>query len=511
MNTYGHYAFASSSDKSLGKLICCWLIGFATLLNTPVLADETSPNPLPSAVEESSVVASAYRSYLTDEAPEELSLEARLAELEGKYTELDENYGKLEKNYDELKGKLKYAAFAGHKDATMKIAGRIHIDQWSFPGNSPGTNAFETGNPDITPQDRIGFRRVRFGVAGELWKTMEYKIEMEFAAGNDVEFRDVYLGWNDLPFIQTLLIGNQKRPYGLDHINSSRYNVFLERPYVIEGFNQDSRRLGIEAYGFSEDLVWNWRYGVFNQRLIQDEGVYVGDHWQGEVAGRMATTFWYDEPSDGRGYGHFAIAGSLANPDGTPIPGLTSNEARFQTRPEARSTRRWLDTGFIDGADNYQLLGLENVWNFGPMQLVGEYLNTWVDREAFDDVHFHGGYAYVAYFLTGEYMPWERESGQLARPKPLENFFLVDTCDDGVRAGWGAWQIAYRWSHADFTDEDILGGVGTSHTLGLNWYWNPYARMQFNALYGEIDDHAPVAGFTSGHYTITGLRFMVDF
>ncbi len=64
---------------------------------------------------------------------------------------------------------------------------------------------------------------------------------------------------------------------------------------------------------------------------------------------------------------------------------------------------------------------------------------------------------------------------------------------------------------ADFTDDNVLGGVGESHTLGLNWLWNPYARMQFNAGYGNIHDHAPVAGQTFGQYTYLGTRFMVDF
>lgn len=489
------------------EIVCTCIL----LVSTSVAAENATLCQLSPADDEAIVQPSAFDSFLLDDPPKELSLEERFAVLEDNFIELDENYGELEEKYSELKSKFKDTVATGHGEESMKLSGRIHVDQWSFPGNSPGTNAFETGDPNLTPQDRLGFRRVRFGVSGNLWKTMEYKIEMEFAAGNRSEFRDVYLGWNDVPFIQTLLVGNQKRPYGLDHLNSSRYNVFMERPFIIEGFNQDSRRLGICAYGYSENLVWNWRYGVFNQRLIQDEGVYVGDHFQGEGAGRLATTFWYDEPSDGRGYGHFAVAGTLANPDGSGLPGRGPNEAQFRTRPEARSTRRWLDTGAIAGADNYQLLGLENVWNFGSIQLVGEYQNTWVDRDGFEDVRFHGGYAYIAYFLTGEYMPWNRKSGTLARPKPLENFFLVDTCNDGVRGGWGAWQIAYRWSHADFSDQDVLGGVGTSHTLGLNWYWNPYARMQFNAIHGEIDEHAPVAGLTSGHYTILGTRFMVDF
>ncbi len=489
------------------------LLSFFPLLSVSSAAEEATVQPLPPVEACAYEQASFFDAYLEEgEAKAESTVEKRLMALE-------ENYTALGEDYEELKGKLKTTVVSGHNDATMKISGRIHLDHWAFPESSPAINVFENNDPAISPQDRIGFRRLRFGVGGNIWQNMLYRIEMEFAGGNDVEFRDAYLGWHDLPILQELQIGNQKRPYGLDHINSSRYNVFLERPFVIEAINQDSRRLGIQSWGFSDDLHWNWRYGVFNLQLIQADGNYTSDHYQGEVAGRLANTFWYDEASGGRGYGHWAVAGTLADPDGINADdaGNASNQAHFRTRPEARSQNRWIDTGEIDGADNYQLLALENVWNFGPLQLVGEYQNLWLDRNGGEDLHFDGGYVYLAYFLTGEHMPWDRETGQLDRVEPWENFFLVDTCHEGVRGGWGAWQVAYRLSYANFNDDDIFGGRGFSHTLGLNWYWNPYARMQFNAIYGEIDDHEGFddddnsLGVLSGHYTILGTRLMVDF
>ncbi len=455
------------------------------------------------------------------ESSEKPTVEERLAKLEENYSDLGDDYGKLEKDYNSLNKKLKTLTASGHGESKMKISGRIHADLWTFPDSDGAINTFETGDPLISPQDQIGFRRLRFGVKGDLWQTMLYKIELELAGGNKTEFRDAYFGWEDLPIAQTVLVGNQKRPYGLDHLNSSRFNVFLERPFVIESFNQDARRLGVQSYGVSDNEQWNWRYGVFNQRLIQDEGSYRSDHWQLEFAGRLANTFWYDEASGGRGYGHWGISGTAANPDGSAGGNRADNEARFRHRPEARSDHRWLNTGRIDGADNYQLLGLENVWNFGSLQLVGEYQNLWLQRDAGfgPDLNLHGGYFYAAYFLTGEHMPWNRSSGTLDRIKPFEKFFLVNTCCDGVQGGWGAWQIAYRWSYADFNDDNIQGGRGVSHTLGLNWYWNAYARMQFNAIYGEIDDAAindgdntgNPADALSGNYTILGARFMVDF
>lgn len=409
---------------------------------------------------------------------------------------------------------------SGHSASKMKIAGRVHVDAWNIAEDSPGVNEIETGNPAFSPQDRIGFRRMRFGVRGSLPSNMDYRIEMEFVGGNNSEFRDAWLGFKELPVLQTILIGNQKRPYGLDHLNSSRYNVFLERPFVIESFNQDARRLGIASYGVSENQRWNWRYGVYNQRLIQDEGNYISDHFQLEFASRLANTIWYDESSGGRGYAHWAISQTWADTDGTGAsPPRATNEARFRHRPEARTVSRWLDTGIIAGAADYQLLGAEGVVNVGPVQVVGEYLNVWVDRTTMPQVNLHGGYFYVSYFLTGEHMPWDRKSGTLARIKPFENFFLVDRNSGGWGHGWGAWQVAARYSYADFNDQGIQGGIGDSFTFGVNWYWTPYARLQFNCIIGDIkgrdsnNDTSPpgIPNVVDGHYTILGTRAMVDF
>ena len=499
----------------------CW----AALFGWTLLALSCSPltaqiphvaERLPSIFEEEDGKAAdgskAAAGALKADADDSLEdIKKRLEKLEAGNVELNEEQESLAETVDEFTGD-KTIAHAGTSKSTMKISGRIHIDAWGFPSNGPQIDLLE-GGPN-GPQARLGFRRMRLGVGGDLPSNMLYKLEMEFAGGNASEFRDVYLGWKDLPLFQTLLVGNQKRPYGLDHLNSSRYNVFIERPFVIESFNQDARRLGIASYGVSDNERWNWRYGVYNQRLIQDEGNYTNDHLQLEFASRLANTFWWDETSNGRGYGHWAISHSWARPDGRGMgdnggPGPDQDEARFRHRPEARSATRWLDTGRIAGVHDYHLLGLENVWNFGSLQFVGEYQQIALNRYAGagPDVFLWGGYFYVSYFLTGEHMPWKRSSGTLDRIKPFEDFFLVSR-----GAGWGAWQVAGRYSYADFNQADVMGGVGESFTFGLNWYWTQNAHMQFNWINGSITDNA----FTrdaplSGQYDIVGVRFRIDY
>jgi len=441
-----------------------------------------------------------------------------------------DNYSLLESRLEALEQALKDQkpeSGSGSSKPTQKWSGRIHADYWGFPGTEAGANFFERGNTTLDIQDRFLFRRLRLGLSGDIFETMEYKIEFDFANPNDMVMKDAYIGWNELPFLQTVLVGNQKRPYGLDHLNSSRFNVFLERPFVVEGFNQDARRVGLCSYGVSDEQVFNWRYGAFLSTDTQATGEYLavdnpGNHnYQTELAGRFAHTIWYDESSDGRGYAHWAISGSLADTDGSAGPRST---ARFRTRPEARTSGRWLDTGTIEGASQFELLGLEGVVNVGPVQCVGELMHVWVQRTGgASEVGLYGGYIYLSYFLTGEHIPWERHSGTIGRVTPFENFFLVERCRGGCGSGWGAWQLAVRYSYADFTDDNILGGVGSAVTCGLNWWWTPYSRLQVNYLYGEIDDRYPQnissgtglpsgpAGPGLGHYHVIGARFAVDF
>ncbi len=397
---------------------------------------------------------------------------------------------------------------------TMKVFGRVHFDYWGFPEESPLANFLSSsGDPAEGPPDFIGFRRLRIGVSGKVNETMEYKMEMEFASPDNLAFKDAYLGWNELPLLHTVLVGNQKRPYGLDHLNSSRYNVFLERPFHVEAFNQDARRLGIQSYGLSEDERWNWRFGGFIMDDLQNPGFQYTDNYQPEFAARLANTIWYDDTSDGRGYAHWAVSTSAAFPGGGP-------DARFRTRPEARTQNRWFDTGPIFRGQTYQLLGFEGVVNVGRLSAVGEYQNAWVQRTANSDLNFGGGYVYVAYWLTEDYSPWDRKTGTLDRTEPLENAFAVRTCEGGRANGWGAWQVGARYSYGDFSDNDILGGIGESFTLGLNWWWNPRGRIQFNYIHGDISrrDPAttggaalPVGVGTSGDYDAYGVRLMVDF
>jgi phosphate-selective porin OprO/OprP len=443
--------------------------------------------------------------------------DAEEAKPEGEDLKLDDRLGLLEKDwkgFQESEAKKKADAA---KKPSFKLGGRVHLDTWSFPEDTPGIGFFEHPTTGDDPEDRIFFRRIRFEAGGDIFENMLYRMQIEFSETSDPTYRDVYLGFTQLPGNTTVLFGNQKRPLGLDHLNSSRYNVFMERPLVIEAFNEDARRVGVGGYSYTDDLRYNFRYGVFLLENNSDDGQYLGDSQQMSGNFRLASIPWYDEASDGRGYFHWAVAGMLARPDGNASPVETnSNEGRFRTRSELRSDSRWLDTGRIPGADWYEIAGLETIFNYAALQLVGEQQFNWVQRDdstrgTGPDVFFHGGYFYVAYFLTGEHVPIDRESSTIERTKPFENFFLVERLRGGTGTGWGAWQVALRMSYLDLSDQDIQGGVGRNVTLGLNWWWTSHSRLQVNLVRGNITDHRPQGGFTEGDFWALGTRMAVDF
>lgn len=447
---------------------------------------------------------------VSDEAA--VSFEDRLNRLEAGWQELGDAWAGFE-----AAEKKKKADAA--KKPTFKINGRIHADFWDFINDDGGVGFLE--NPIGTmpasqvgsdPEDRFAFRRIRLEMKGDILDSMLWRMQLDFNKPGTGEMKDMYIGWKNLPKNQVLLLGNQKRPLGLDHLNSSRFNVFTERPFVVEAFNEDARRPGLAMYGYTDDERYHWRYGAYYLENITSDGSYLGDQRQMSGHFRLSSSPWYDNASDGRGYFHWAVAGMVAKPDGddTNTDGH-SNEARFRTRPEARSSSRWLNTGRIAGADWYEIAAVESIFNVGPLQITGEYMHNFMQRDGFADLQFHGGYVYVSYILTGEHIPYDRKSGTIGRLQPFENFFLVDRCCGGKGLGWGAFGVAARYSYLDISDADVLGGVGESVTFAANWYWTAYSKVQFNLIYGDIDDRDPATGTTGSQYLIAGTRFAIEF
>ena len=90
---------------------------------------------------------------------------------------------------------------------------------------------------------------------------------------------------------------------------------------------------------------------------------------------------------------------------------------------------------------------------------------------------------------------------------PEENFWVVRT-PNGPCAGWGAWELAARWSYLDFSD--VNGQQLNDLTVGWNWYWNPHTRMMLNWIH-PFAHRSLVSPSLDAQGDILAMRLQVEF
>ncbi len=160
--------------------------------------------------------------------------------------ELAKRFGEMETGWEEFQQAQSEAKAAAKDKPTFKIGGRIHLDHWSFPHATEGIGYFENPDPSdadygTDPEDRFLFRRIRLEAQGEVPDLMFWRLQVDFNQPQTPQMKDVYLGFR-LPYDDSLIIGYQKLPMGLDALYSSRFTAFMERPLVEDAFITDYRR-----------------------------------------------------------------------------------------------------------------------------------------------------------------------------------------------------------------------------------------------------------------------------
>jgi phosphate-selective porin OprO and OprP len=163
----------------------------------------------------------------------------------------------------------------------------------------------------------------------------------------------------------------------------------------------------------------------------------------------------------------------------------------------------------LDDVNTRDELGLELANVYGPLSFQSEYYVNYIDRYKNPDCKTQGAYAYVSYFLTGESRPYDRSRGVFGRVKPFENFFRVRDHEGNVFTGKGAWELKYRYSWLDAYDDGLLGyQTCGDHTVGVNWYLNPYTRFMLEYIHSGIDRHRVDE---VGSLEIVQMRAQIDF
>ncbi len=152
----------------------------------------------------------------------------------------------------------------------------------------------------------------------------------------------------------------------------------------------------------------------------------------------------------------------------------SNHKAEFSDRPEAYVVgTKLVDTGIIHNVSWYSLAGSETLLQTGPFELQAEYLLKQVNRDGAPHLTFPGWYAQATWSLTGESRPYDIAEGKLGGITPRHPL---------GSGGWGAWQLAARYSALDLTNNDVHGGLERNITLGVNWFPIKWVKLMLNAI-----------------------------
>lgn len=177
------------------------------------------------------------------------------------------------------------------------------------------------------------------------------------------------------------------------------------------------------------------------------------------------------------------------------------------------------NTGLLN-ASSQDLFNVETAAVWGPLTFQSEYTAN-VIRGASTagtaavpagppqgSLFFQGYYAEAMLFLTGESRTWNQKSFYFNRVQPLRPLRLKPGSDGGDGYGFGAVELAVRYSYIDLSNKAVQAGRLDSVTFGVNWYLNANAKLQFNYDYTRRGDtNVPAEGHVHGF----GVRSAFDF
>jgi phosphate-selective porin OprO/OprP len=150
---------------------------------------------------------------------------------------------------------------------------------------------------------------------------------------------------------------------------------------------------------------------------------------------------------------------------------------QYLSEPEFNQAPVFIDTGAFS-ADEAYAYNLEASWRRGPLWLMGEYLFQNIEAPALDNPGFSSFYIQAAYTLTGERREYNRRNGV------FRNLQVARSVNE---FGWGTWELAARFSSADFSDAGITGGELDLYSLGVNWWLTPAFSFSVNYRYSILD------------------------
>lgn len=359
-------------------------------------------------------------------------------------------------------------------------------------------------------------RRARPTIEGTLLGKYDFRFMPDFAGGT-VSIFDAYLDARLHPAFK-IRVGKFKSFVALERLQSASDMKLMERSYVSNAL-LPNRDLGIAVHGDLVDNTVNYAFGLVNG--VTDGGnISTGPQFSGrkEFTGRVFATPFRNRESVLRGVG-LGVAATYTSVHG-------ERNLNFTDTTPADATRNGLPNYLTDGQNVFFRYGGSTVadgarlrispqayYYLGSLGVLSEYAivrqdvslstggpppgggsgsNTVITPNTGKTLHHQAWHVTLSYVLTGE-------DASFQGVKPRHSF------DFGK--GWGAWELAGRYSEI-YLDEDTFkdptggsfaGGYANlsesakaarSWTVGLNWYLNHNVRAMVNYSETRFDGGA---------------------
>lgn len=383
---------------------------------------------------------------------------------------------------------------------------------------------FRFFDPEIRHQDDgrlLDLRRVRVAVEGNAFKIFEYSVERdireEVSAGEFTSrhpWKDVFGNFRYFRKFQ-IQAGKFKIPFGLEQMTGSSHLDYIYRS-VVSQYLTPGRDLGIMAHGH-----------LFERGLHYQAGLFVHDGVGAEFKTykQVGPNFQVKE-HDPSGMRTFASRLTGTPLQLLPLPGtlkgiefganftesaLPEGESGLRGRTMAKVT--FFPNMFVHG--HRLRLGTDLKWTPGPFSLKGEFIRTRdqrlgqkLDGSDLPDLIARGWYVSGTWLVTGE-----KKTDTIT---PRREFLLG--------RGFGAVELATRYEVLRYGSADhpgkasrssraanILGNSDRAATFGVNWYWNRFVRVQFNASREEIEDPYRLPGYVTNQTLYWMRMWQVQF
>lgn len=469
------------------------------------------------------------------------SLQVQLGDL--KRSQSDQ-YGDVTRQFTNL-GQLKldngrptFSTSDGNFSASIRAL--VQLDWGTYFQSARAASLPAAFGPDLS--SGTNFRRVYFGIQGKVFSDFSYNVNFDFGGSGGTEtpghIQSVYLQYDGLaPF--AFRIGAFPPPANIEDSTSAGDTIFLERNApsdlqrnIAGGDGRDAVSLlylGDEIFGALS----------YTGAKVQDSAVF---NEQQSLLGRLSDRIWHDGNDNlvigvnGTYVLSFANAVARGLPNLSNTPGTPAlNTVTLSDPPELTIDSngiKLVNTGAIP-ARHLSQWGVEAAGNIDNIYAQAGYYGFEVDRAptAFkvfsspttsstqivkpSSNSLSGWYVQASWFPTGEQKPYNVATGAFTAPKVLRPFGF------GENAGWGAMELAGRFSDLDLNSHVLdssnvitawsganrtftffnteRGGEQRILTAELNWYPNNFVKLGFAYQYIQVSRlQAPATVTTAG-------------